>query len=51
MSRRRYNELMRLYSEMTEERLRAAHATATRIGSKKAAEHAAVIEELLDPVM
>lgn len=51
MSKRRHNELIRLYRDMTEEAMRAAYACALQIGSKKAKEHAEVIEELLDGQM
>lgn len=50
MSKRRHKELMRLYSKKTEEDLRAIHAHAVKIGTTIAAEHAAVIEEILDPM-
>lgn len=47
MTKRRYTELSRVYSDMSESDLYAALETATKLNSKKAREHIVVIREML----
>lgn len=51
MSKTYRNQIENLYSNKTEEELRAIHSHALKIGTATAAKHAAVIEEILDQVM
>lgn len=47
MTKRRYNELRRVYGNMSDSQLYAALDTAKRLNNKKAREHMTVIREML----